>query len=162
MAMPPTAPHELLPSRASIALGLLLAGCYQSHGLPSLDAAPSAVDAGPPSRRDAALPDAAPPRDAGTCDLSRFTCTGLPCLGDRPPETIYCDDVRICLLSDPGAAMANAIASVAVRIRCMPADSCDFLCFVADGGFDDEVRSELCAITRVAPAVTIECAIWGP
>lgn len=115
-------------------------------------------------RRDTGSPrDAGLPRDAGSCDLSRVSCSLLPsCLGDRPPETIYCDDVRICLTSDPGGVMASAIASVADRIQCMPADSCDFLCFLTDGGFDDEVRSELCAITRVAPSANIECAIYGP
>jgi hypothetical protein len=153
-------PPEL---RAALALFALVLGCYQSHGLPSTDGGPLATDAGP-SRRDAGRDTG--PRDTGpreTCDLSAVTCTALPdCLGDDPAETIYCDDVRICLASDPGDAMATAIAAVADRIRCMRADSCDFLCFVTDGGFDDEVRSELCAITRVAPRARIECATFGP
>jgi hypothetical protein len=152
-------PPEL---RAALALFALVLGCYQSHGLPSTDAGSSARDAGPRDTgpRDTGLRDTGP-RD--TCDLSAVTCTALPdCLGEEPAETIYCDDVRICLASDPGDAMATAIAAVADRIRCMRADSCDFLCFVTDGGFDDEVRRELCAITRVAPRASIECATFGP
>ncbi len=154
--------RELPPSRAALlalGLGALLSGCYQSHGLPPRDG--GARDA----RADVALPprDVGAPRDAGACDLSRVTCSALPgCLGTRPPDTIFCDDVRICLASDPGDAMAMAIAAVADRIECRRADSCDYLCSVTDGGFDDEVRSELCAITRVAPVATIECAIFGP
>ena len=101
--------------------------------------------------------------DAGECDLSGVVCTALPgCLGPSPPETMYCDDVRICLFSDPGDEMAMAINAVAERIRCNRADSCDFLCGIVDGRFDDEVRAELCEITRIAPAAQIECAIYGP
>lgn len=131
---------------------MLVVGCYQSHRLPST------VDAGPTPRPDLGLRV-----DAGTCNLSGVTCSVLPgCLGARPAETIQCDEVRVCLASDPGDVMATAIAAVAHRIRCTRADSCDFLCFIADGSFDDEVRSELCAITRVAPAARIDCALSGP
>jgi hypothetical protein len=74
---------------------------------------------------------------------------------------LYCDDVRVCLFSATSDAMAAAIAAVAERIQCRRADSCDYLCFVTDGSFDDEVRRELCAITRVAPDAIIDCAIFG-
>jgi len=144
--------HRVRVRGALFALLFSLGGCYQSHGLPSAADAGRTTDAG---ARDTT--------DAGACDLSRVTCSALPeCVGDDPPETLYCDDVRICLRSDPGDAMARAIALVADRIVCTRADSCDFLCAIADGGFDDEVRSELCEITRVAPAAMIECAIYGP
>ena len=113
---------------------------------------------------DAAVVDASS-RDTGSpaaCDLSRATCTGLPgCLGESPPETMYCDDVRICLLGPSSDRDAATIASFAGRIGCDRADSCDYLCRVTDGGFDDEVRAELCMIAAASDA-QIECALFGP
>ncbi len=101
--------------------------------------------------------------EAAACDLSRVVCTGLPgCLGESPPETMYCDDVRICLQGAGSDRDAAAIASFARRIECRRADSCDYLCGVTDGDFDDEVRAELCAIAAAAPDAQIECAIFGP
>ena len=97
------------------------------------------------------------------CDLSRVECTALPgCLGESPPETMYCDDLRICLNGATSEREAEAIAEVATRIECFRADSCDFLCMDGPGFFDDEVRAELCAVTRVAPSAEIGCAIFGP
>ncbi|HJK90329.1 MAG TPA: hypothetical protein RMH85_08525 [Polyangiaceae bacterium LLY-WYZ-15_(1-7)] len=143
-------------------VAIVAAGCFEHHVV--LTAAPRDADAG--VERDAGVGverDAGSAVDAGACDLSAVECTALPgCLGENPPETMYCDDVRICLASDPGGEVAAAIEAVAERVRCDRADSCDFLCGVVDGGFDDEVRAELCAIARVAPAATIECAIYGP
>jgi len=138
--------------RASLPIVLtLVAGCYSSHTVGVSDAGPTA---------DVAVVDAG---DVPECDLRAIECTALPgCHGDRPPETLYCDDVRICLFSDPGDEMATAIAEVSDRIQCTRADSCDFLCGLVDGVFDDEVRGELCEIIRVAPSAIIECAIYGP
>lgn len=131
-------------------VGLL--GCYAHHEVPR-----TTEDAGPADARTDTRPE------VGVCDLSAVECTALPgCVGASPPETLYCDDVRICLFSDPGDEMATAIAAVADRIRCDRADSCDFLCSLEVGPFDDEVRRELCDIARVAPEASIGCAIYGP
>jgi hypothetical protein len=145
-----------------------IAGCYSSHLPADEGRSDAAVDV--PIAADVPI---ITPFDAGSrldtgnvermCDLSRIECDALPfCLGDDPANTLFCDDIRICLLSDPGDEMAAAIAEVSTRIVCSRADSCDFLCAVQDGGFDDEVRSELCEITRVAPAAQIQCSIYGP
>ena len=126
---------------------IVVLGCYEHHEVVSFEPIDASIDRAVPVE----------------CDLSAVECTALPdCVGPSPPETTFCDDVRICLFSDPGDAMAMAIAEVAERIQCTRADSCDFLCGIVDGRFDDEVRRELCDIARVAPDARIECAIFGP
>ena len=127
-------------------------GCYEHHSVGAR------LDSGATDSRERE-----PDSGVLECDLSGVECTALPgCVGPNPPESTYCDDVRICLFSDPGDAMAIAIDAVADRIECHRADSCDFLCAIAEGRFDDEVRSELCAIAAVAPEAQIGCAISGP
>lgn len=143
------------------ALSLLAAGCYSHHERERAPARDAGSDAGAADALEAGAADAGV--EPAECDLTDVECTALPgCHGASPPETLYCDDVRICILSDPGDTIAMAIAAVAERIRCRRADSCDFLCAVEDGGFDDEVVAELCEIARVAPDAPIECAIHGP
>ena len=131
---------------------LACVGCYEHHSVGA--------------RLDSDVRDSRerePDSGVAECDLSGIECIALPgCLGPSPPETTYCDAVRICLFSDPGDAMAMAIDAVADRIECHRADSCDFLCNLTVGPFDDEVRSELCAVVEVAPEAQIECAIFGP
>ena len=135
-------------------LFLTIVGCFRSHEVGPRDAA---VDA--PTVRIDASPDVGA-EDAAICELSTVRCAALPgCLGASPPETLHCDEVRICVESD---VAVEAIRAVTSRIRCLRAESCDYLCAVAVGSFDDDVVEEICAITSVAPAVEIECSVFGP